>query len=141
MAAGLAVAVVTLAALGALPSSSSAGGAGACLRLPQARMIFNTDQAVIVRSRPRRAYYGCLKRQGRAIRIGSPDRVYDIGHTFAVNTVEDSCGVRLGDERVEPVDERRVAAGFVVPAAVAGVCGERLRVDALGGEDGEHGGL
>ena len=77
--AGLAVTVIAVAVWGALPSNSSAGGASACLRLPQARVIENTDQAVVVRSRPRRAYYGCLKRQGRAIRIGSPDRVFDIG--------------------------------------------------------------
>lgn len=77
-AAGVAIALATLAGWGTLSPESSARGAGACLRLPEARVIYNTDEAVVVRSRPRRAYYGCLKRQGRAIRIGSPDRVFDV---------------------------------------------------------------
>ncbi len=101
-AAGLAVAAVTLAVCGAFPSNSSAGGAGACLRLPQARVIENTDEAVIVRSRPRRAYYGCLKRQGRAIRIDrrspqSVSLVYTPAGRFVVST---SYGGRTADGRL-----------------------------------------
>jgi len=51
------------------PVGASAGGAGACLRLPQARVIYNNSEVLIVRSRPRRAYYGCLKQGGKPVRI------------------------------------------------------------------------
>jgi hypothetical protein len=41
-----------------------------------------------------------------------------------------SCGVGLGDDRVEAVNQCHVSLGFVVPAAALGVLGEGLGVDA-----------
>jgi len=62
------------------PVGVSAGGAGACLRLPQARVVYNTSEVLIVRSRPRRAYYGCLKQGGKPVRIErrGPERVFAV---------------------------------------------------------------
>jgi hypothetical protein len=45
--------------------------------------------------------------------------------------------VGVGDDRIEATDERGVSLGFVVAAAALGVAGERLSIDALGGQDGE----
>ena len=47
----------------------------------------------------------------------------------------------MADQRVEAFDEAAVASGFVAPAAGLGVLGQRLGVDALGGEDGKKRGL
>ena len=49
-----------------------------------------------------------------------------------------SRGGRPGDDRVEAVDERGVAVGFVSPAPARCVLGELVGVGSLGGEDGEH---
>lgn len=50
-------------------TSVAQGGAGACLNLPDALLIYSTPEAVVVRSGRPSAYYGCLKQRGKRVFI------------------------------------------------------------------------
>ena len=75
-----ALAGAVCALIGLRPAGADGSGAGACLRMPGAKVVYNTSEAVIVRVRGRSSHYGCLKQQGKPVRIDrrSPKQVFAV---------------------------------------------------------------